>query len=97
MFYTDHNTNLKTKKTLGLVANKFLENMAQKSIFLQFIPAVQAAAVTVLVVNLFCCEAAIVLKLAHSKDDLLPETIISKTASPIEIWSPEIEKLTKIG
>jgi hypothetical protein len=71
--------------------------MAQKSVFLQFLPAVQAAAVTVLTVNLFTCEAAILLRLARSKDELLSEKINSKKATPMEIWTPEIEKLTKIG
>jgi hypothetical protein len=62
-------------------------------VFLQFLPAVQAAAVTVLTVNLFTCEAAILLKLVRSADDLLGE---KKSASPLEIWTPEIAQLTKI-
>lgn len=93
MFFITHDTKRTTKKTVEQVANKFLENMAQKSVFLQFLPAVQAAAVTVLTVNLFTCEAAILLKLVRSADDLLGE---KKSASPLEIWTPEIEKLTKI-
>lgn len=93
MFFITHDTKRTTKKTVEQVANKFLENMAQKSVFLQFLPAVQAAAVTVLTVNLFNCEAAILLKLVRSADDLLGE---KKSASPLEIWTPEIEKLTKI-
>jgi len=71
--------------------------MAQKSVFLQFLPAVQAAAVTVLTVNIFTCEAAILLKLARSKDELLSDKIFSKKASPMDIWTTEIEKITKIG
>lgn len=94
-FFVSDDASASTAQTVEHVCGQFLKIMAYKSCYLRFSPAVQAAAASLLTVNIFTCDAAYKLNLTRSKEVLLRSS--SSSTDPLSIWTPTVERHTKIA
>ena len=101
MFYCRGVISSRLCQAVEHTAMQFLKFIAYKSEFLSYKPSHQAAAVSILTVNIFTCPVAFDLGLTKSttqaaelKQQMFPKVTSAKDA--LAIWIPQIEKLTLI-